>query len=256
MIAFILDLQAGGGGGGGGGGGNQPGDTAAPYLSLITSEYNQQPAFMALADVLCAGVGDVTAGIEAIQPAFDLDAAVGAQLDIVGLWVGQPRIVPNVLVFGFFGFADDPAALQFGELGNPSVGGKFYELGEVFSGTTVLADPDYLTVIKARIVRNQSNGTLSAIENALQFIFGVPSYVVDMGTLSLALTVASQVTPTDEALLLGLDLLPRPAGVEIGSIVFQSALLGPPPNTRAQPYVPIINAWPPVTWSTQQPRKN
>jgi hypothetical protein len=31
---------------------------------------------------------------------------------------------------GFFGFHDMPDALPFGELGDPTVGGRFYELGE------------------------------------------------------------------------------------------------------------------------------
>jgi hypothetical protein len=193
---------------------------SAPYAALITSEHNQKPKFMAMVQAVTGSIGDVNAGIQAIQPAFDLDNAVGAQQDVIGEWVGQSRVIPGVLTIGFFGFLDDASASPFGELADPSIGGRFYELGESFESTTVLGDADYLTVLKAKIVRNQSDGTLADLEAALQFIFGAACQVTDNGTLSLAIHISTPLTPTQKALLLGLDILPRPAGVAIGSITF------------------------------------
>lgn len=193
---------------------------AAPYAALITSEHNQKPKFMAMVGLVTGAIGDVNVGIQSIQPAFDLDQAVGAQQDVIGEWVGQSRVIPGVLVVGFFGFADDASASPFGEQADPSIGGRFYEQGEAFQSTTVLGDVDYLTVLKARIVRNQSDGTLADLEAALQFIFGTACQVADNGTLSISIHVSAPLTPTQKALLLGLDLLPRPAGVAIGSITF------------------------------------
>lgn len=195
-------------------------DLVSPYSSLITSEHNQKPKFMAMIDLVTGSIAEVNAGIQAIQPAFDLDNAVGAQQDVIGEWVGQSRVITNVLVVGFFGFLDDSAASPFGELSDPSIGGQFYELGQAFEDTTVLGDADYLTVLKAKIVRNQSDGTLADLEAALMFIFGAACQVTDNGTLSLAIHVSTALTPTQKALLLGLDLLPRPAGVAIDSITF------------------------------------
>lgn len=202
--------------------------SAVPYLSLITSEHNQKPNFMALVGTLTGALGDATAATESIVPAFALnDGAVGAQLDILGLWIGQSRIIPNVLVPGFFGFSElgtgqpDGLQLPFGELGNAAVGGIFFGLADTASGTTVLADPQYLTVLRARITRNQSVGNLPALEQALQFIFGVGCSVADGGNLSLAITVSQPVSPIDQALISSLDILPRPAGIPITSITYQ-----------------------------------
>jgi hypothetical protein len=202
--------------------------TDAPYDALITSEYNQTPQFTALVALLTAGVGDVTALIQSIPAAFDLNGgAYGIQLDILGQWIGQPRIIPNVLITGFFGFSDlatgAPLGLQqpFGDLADASIGGIWYSLGQPASATTVLTDAQYLTVLNARIARNQSNGTLSALEAALFDIFGVGAKVVDNGTLSLAITVSQPVSPVDQALVTQLDILPRPAGVAIASITYQ-----------------------------------
>jgi hypothetical protein len=196
-----------------------PPASSLQYIALITSEH-RKPQFSALIGVLTGAVGDTMAVILSMPGLFDLDVAVGVQLDTLGLWVGQARLVPEVLTPGFFGFADDSAALGFGELTNPTVGGVFYEQGETFETTTTLSDNDYRTIIRARIVRNQSNGTLSAIENALQYIFGVPCSVADIGTMSLALQISAPITATERALLSTLDILPRPAGVAIGSITY------------------------------------
>jgi hypothetical protein len=194
--------------------------SGAAYANRITSEHNQKPNFMAVVALLTNGIGDIVEATQAITPAFDLDQAVGNQLDIIGLWVGQPRVIETVLVQGFFGFSDDTAALPFGELTDPSIGGVFYELGSTAAGSTTLNDAVYLTILKAAIVRNQSSGTRPAIEAALMDIFGVPCSVADNGTLSLAITIPVPVSPTDEALLTALDILPRPAGVAIGSITY------------------------------------
>jgi hypothetical protein len=191
------------------------------YGALITSKHNQKPKFMALVALLTGAIADIADVAESLPSVFDLDNAVGVQLDAVGRWVGQSRVIPNVLLTGFFGFLDQsPPDLTMGELTDPTVGGVFYELGSTFQQTSVLADPDYRTIIRARIVRNQSNGTLSAIENALQFIFQVPCHVNDIGTLGLGIVIGKPITQIQQALLNSLDLLPRPSGVKIGSITY------------------------------------
>jgi hypothetical protein len=202
--------------------------SAQPYLNLITSEHNQKPNFMALVAALTAGVGDTTACIQSMPAAFTLNGgAVGAQLDILGLWIGQSRVIPDVLVPGFFGFSNlvtgQPLglALGFGTLANLSTGGVWYGLQDSASGTTTLTDAQYLIVLRARITRNQSNGTLPALEQALAYIFGVGCSVQDPGTLRLAITVSEPVSPIDEALISSLDILPRPGGVPINSITYQ-----------------------------------
>lgn len=201
-------------------------DSATPYTDLITSEHNQKQNFMALAGVLAGALGDATACMQSMIPAFTLTEAVGAQLDILGLWIGQSRIIPNVLVPGFFGFSDlatgvaEGLQLPFGDLRSAAVGGVWFGLNDVASGTTVLNDAQYLVVLRARITRNQSHGTFSALEQALLFIFGVACGVTDNSNLRLIINVGLPVSPIDQALITSLDILPRPAGVAIQSINF------------------------------------
>lgn len=198
----------------------------APYEKLITSEHNQKPDFMSVIDVVVGAAADAAANTLAIQPSFVLDSAVGAQLDILGLWIGQSRKIDNILVIGFFGFSEVstglPDGLQetFGEVNNSAVGGIWFSLGQADSGSTILNDQAYLTILKARIVKNQWDGTVGGMEEALQFIVGVACAVIDHGNLTLSVNVPLPITPLEEALLESLDLIPRPAGVAITSITF------------------------------------
>lgn len=197
-----------------------------PYSNLITSEHNQKPNFMSLIGSVVGAAADAVVSTQAIQPAFNLETAIGAQLDVLGLWIGQSRKIDNILIVGFFGFSEVstglPDGLQetFGELGDASIGGSWFSLGQADSGSTILADPAYLTILKAKIVKNQWDGTISGMEQALFFIVGVECSINDAGNLTLQINVPLPITPLEEALLESLDLIPRPAGVRITSITF------------------------------------
>jgi len=208
---------------------------AQPYAALITSEHNQKPKFMNLVQTLCAGLGDVTAFLQSIPQAFNLNGgAMGAQLDILGQWIGQSRIVPSILVPGFFGFSEyatgtpDGLQLPFGELSNPSIGGIWYDFETPYSGTTTLNDSQYVLILNARILRNQSPGTFAALEAALEDLFGGPCGVVDTSNFKLLLIVSSPVSTVDQALINQMDILPRPAGEKISGITYQPVLTSVP----------------------------
>ncbi len=197
-----------------------PPPTGGPfdYTDLITSEHASKPKFTALVDAIANGMGDIRTFVQGIPAQFDLDTAVAPQLDVVGQWVGQGRVIPNVLLTGFFGFEDDEAALPFGELGQPSIGGVFYELGAPYGGTTILDDDTYRTVLRAKITTNQSDGTAAALTQAVQDIFGVSATIQDLGNLSITITVASLLTQLEQALIRQFSLLPLPAGVGVAAI--------------------------------------
>jgi hypothetical protein len=199
---------------------------ATNYLKLITSQHANQPKFMAWVGVLTGALGDISDVIASIPAAYDIDNAVGAQLDVIGEWVGRPRVVEDILDVAFFGFQDDDAALPFGELVNVSIGGRFYELNDSFSSSSTLQDPEYKTILKAKIVRNQWNGTIDGLEQALQYIFGVPCAVVDPGTLTLTIYIGRPITAIEKTLLTTFDLLPRAAGVDITAIQYRTFLAG------------------------------
>src|ERR1700749_1053394 len=131
------------------------------YSDLLTSEYENSPNFIQTVQLTANAIGDITALLQSLPAQFDLDAAIGSQLDVDGQWIGFPRTIGGVLLVQFFGFADDATALTFGELGNPSTGGRFLELGESTSSTATLADPEYRILLRAKILQNDWDGSIA-----------------------------------------------------------------------------------------------
>ena len=185
------------------------------YTSLITSEHNQRPKFKAMVGAVAGAWGSVYDFTQTIPAKFDLDAAEGAQLDVIGLWVGQTRLIPNVLLVQYFNFVGNPAALNFGEEGIASIGGRFYSEGEPVDASTILADPEYRTIIRARIVRNTAKGLTSDFIRSLQFIFNAPAIIDDPADMTVGIFIGRYLSLTELAIITGLDILPRPAGVRI-----------------------------------------
>lgn len=142
------------------------------YTQLITSEHADKPKFSALVQAVAGGIDAINASVLSLPQAFDLDVAAGKQLDVIGLWVGQPRDVAGVPLTVYFGFEDNVAAEIFGEQGLPQIGARFYEEGDEFESTVVLADPEYRLLLKSKIVRNQSDGTAVDLMQALLYLFG------------------------------------------------------------------------------------
>lgn len=196
------------------------------YTQYVTSEHCDKPIFMALMTVTSSALDGLVQSTLAIQAAYDLDGAVGSQQDTIGEWVGQARVVSAIIDPVFFGFQDDDAALPFGELINPGVGGRFYELNEGFSSSSTLGDPEYLTILKAKIVKNQYDGSLAGLENALQFVFGVPCAIVDNNTEDISIAIGRPITAIEKTLITTFDLLPRCAGSRILSVQYVNFING------------------------------
>lgn len=94
-----------------------------------------------------------------------VDTAVGAQLDGVGVIVGQPRYVPGAFLLPFFGY-----------LGQPSITGydqaRYRRMGESNEdANSYVGDPEYRTLIKWKIAVNSAGGTIPDIIRALRVVF-------------------------------------------------------------------------------------
>lgn len=197
---------------------------AAPdYVALIPSANNKAPKFTAMVEAVTSAWAGVYELLQELPQVFDVDTAVGEQLDIIGLWVGQSRVIDGVLLVQYFGFDNSPAALPYGEERNASIGGRFYNEGEPTTATSVLADPEYRTLIKARIARNNAQGSTAEIVAALQFLFSAPAYVQDPGGMVINVAIGRPLTLVEQAIITGLDILPRPAGVRVNQLGYFNA---------------------------------
>lgn len=255
-------------------------DKVGYYVDKLILQYRTQPkARQQMAIMLKQVMADDL--ISQFGPAFDIDTAVGAQLDIIGKYAGVSRNIGIAAVVGYFGFwryasarlpADyqgqwepvsntptlpDPTTVSGHWYGANSAGTStapiaadwqpgdtiysdgtawirstadnangFISYGDsslnrnaiwltyaaASRASTALPDSTYRTIIKLKIIINQSDGTLAAIVNALYAFFPGLITVEDTADMHLSYTVVSTLGLSKELLM---AFLPKPMGVGI-----------------------------------------
>ena len=68
------------------------------YINLITSEHADKSNFAATVALRCQPYVDLINFYQSVTSDYDLDTAIGTQLDVVGQWVGISRYLPVPLV--------------------------------------------------------------------------------------------------------------------------------------------------------------
>ena len=153
-----------------------------------------------------------------------IDTAEGEQLDNIGEIVGQPRVAilaEDVLYFGFTGF---PNAQSFGDDGDPGVGGRFRSQVEAETGDTLIADPEYRTLLRARIIKNTTNTSPEEIISQIQFILGdIEVYILEIGDeTKYKLGFGRPLTGNERILVTDADIIPKPLGVDVQYLEYEA----------------------------------
>jgi hypothetical protein len=139
------------------------------FLDLVTAEHNQRPRYM---QTVALSVDPYVDGqnIALRYPTlYDLDTAIGEQLDYVGQWVGITRyiVTPIDIYFSF-----DMEDIGFDE-------GRWQAPYEDSSITLVrLDDEHYRILLRARIVANYWDGTIEGAYKAWDTLFAGTGYTV------------------------------------------------------------------------------
>jgi hypothetical protein len=152
------------------------------YINLIPGYNRVQPIFNAWASALVAPYVAITNFCNTtLQTAFDLDVAVGVQLDIIGLWVGISRKVNVPLTNVFFTF--DTANLGFDQ-------GVWYGPGTPPETLVSLSDNAYRFLLRAKIALNHWNGQAGTANAAYNLAFaGIPVTITIADNLDMTMTV-------------------------------------------------------------------
>jgi Protein of unknown function (DUF2612) len=158
--------------------------TPSTYQALVTSEHNLRPNFMAWIAALVQPFVDEQNVLTSFPIIFDIDVAVGDQLDKIGQWVGVSRNLPIEIM-----------------------------------GISTLPDASYRILLKLFIAMNQWDGTVPGIYTVWNTVFAAEGYqiLVDDGQ-DMTMFVVFLNPPTDVVILAILTegyFLLRPAGVRI-----------------------------------------
>lgn len=160
------------------------GSTAmAYYLQYPTSEYITKPNFMAMLKLLLTPFNDAATIAVNFPTFFDIDKAIGAQLDVLGQIIGQQRTI------------------NF----NPSDG-----------SSPTLGDEDYRTLLKATIIKNTWDGTIPDLYTQWANLFPSGTIVIkDNQDMTMNVIIAGNFTTVVQDLITHDYIVPRPAAVKI-----------------------------------------
>lgn len=151
------------------------------YLNFITSEHRDKPNYI-------AWVTDILSKIDVpdLISAFDIDTAVGAQLDILGLILGRKRLLN----------------FQPGDGSSP-----------------LLDDESYRLVLKSKILMNQWNGTIEQLYSYWSAIFpNLQMTVADQQDMSYEINIVGISTVLEQELIRNGYIVPKPFGVNVNYI--------------------------------------
>lgn len=152
------------------------------YLNLVTSQYRLSPKFNALLKVLLRKFDDVTNCMVKLDTAFDLDSAIGVQLDSLGIVAGVGRTV------------------------------NFQPTGGV---SPILDDDTYRILIKAKIIQNQWDGTRATLYTSWRQLFPNGTIIIaDNQNMTATVLITGSFTSITKDLIANGYIVPRPEGVQ------------------------------------------
>lgn len=182
--------------------------TTDEYLNLIASEHRGKPKFEATVSISVSPFAKIQDVLKSLPAAFDIDVAVGRQLDVVGEWIGRSRRIDTPLVGVYFEW--DGAASVGWESGVWK--GPF----DPDSGLVDLPDDSYRTQLKTKIVANNWDGTVPQAYAIWKSAFGTESALLIQDNQDMSMVIGVAGHPLDiveQALLLNGYIPLKPAGV-------------------------------------------
>ena len=153
------------------------------YQDLLIVQYHDKPKAKAM---IKAEMEETLANLLDIQvrDAFDVDTAVGVQLDIIGKWVGVDRIFKGQMFdnkswFSLTRYNEPTTSLQggFSRFDNfDTLEGGFLTYDFIVSTRNKINDTDFRMLIKLKIIRNNIKHSPKDIDEAMYKLFADTLY--------------------------------------------------------------------------------
>jgi hypothetical protein len=180
------------------------------YLNLVPSQHRQRPRFMAALEALLRPLEEAAGALRDLREAFDLDTAIGAQLDAVGVRVGRSRYLHIPLDGVYFSWGVEGLGWQEGIWK-----GRY----DPEAGLVRLPDDIYRLLLKAKVAANAWDGTIPGAYAAWEIAFadsGALIIMEDRQDMTMIVGIAAmRMTPVFEQLLLQGYIPLKPEGVRV-----------------------------------------
>ncbi|SKA20471.1 DUF2612 domain-containing protein [Pantoea eucalypti] len=180
------------------------------YTDRITNYHRGKPLFVEHVDLSTRQLSDVSSAMYGLISAFDIDDAVGIQLDALGEWIGRSRIVSQPIAGVYFSFDTDGLGWDQGVWQGPY---------DPDSGFTSLSDDTYRIVLKAKIAINNWDGQNDSLPPILEAALegsGLKMQIVDNQDM----TISVWVFPETDISLVSQELI---AAIKQGYLTVKAA---------------------------------
>jgi len=195
------------------------------YKQLLIWQYKDKPKAQKHIEVILREYERIYNLLNVIPDAIDVDKAVGKQQDILGKILGISRNVPFAVSKRFFGFTNNPNSYGFDRrLKTTGFKIPFKRKKEDTYTNGRLDDTQYRVFLKAKAIKNNVKATMIddnklSLQDAISFLFNDTSYIVDNQDMTMTLYIDNSYDMQLLKYIKQLDLLPRPQGVEIKTVV-------------------------------------
>ena len=159
------------------------------YTDLIAGYHFEKPLFARWIYELTQPLITAQNRLAQMQDDFDIDTAVGVQLDAIGVRVGISRKLPVSITGVFFSF--DIKGVGFDE-------GVWLGRFESPEGVTTLDDGTYRNILKTKVLMNHWDGTIEGLNylfKQVSSIFGCPVKYKDNQNMTVNILIPAETTP-------------------------------------------------------------
>jgi hypothetical protein len=212
------------------------------YADLLLAQYRDQPRARATIRLLAKqALADMIT--DQVNAAFDIDTAVGTQLDVIGKYVGLSRMVGDPIAQPYFDFSDYDGTLRnngFTDYTDAAINAQAIWYQYQFQGqrNTALSDDAFRFLIKAQIILNANDGTLCSIQQLLlNFLPGAVA-LTDNHDMTMTYTLGSKLPVSNTVMQ---NWLPAPAGVSITFVALEADVLPLDSTTNATSSGPPVH---------------
>lgn len=152
------------------------------YLKLLTSQYSDKNKILRFLSLWLTPIQNIKECANSMYEAFDLNKAVGKQLDMIGEILVLPRTV------------------------------NFQPSGGI---SPVLDDDHYRLILKAKVAKNQWKGTIKGLQDIWEVLFpNNPVLIVDGQNMTCSVVVIGLNSSLERELITHDYIVPRPEGVK------------------------------------------
>lgn len=146
----------------------------------ITFQFQDKDVLNRYLQLMMVGKEELQGAIKDLMQKRSLEDCSGAQLDIIGEIVGQPRTLFDSQILQYFGFSGATGASPYRSLSDTErTYGPWRGIDDPVLGTRKLKDDEYRRLIILKILKNTSEANITAFLDAVKIMFNLDSVDYD-----------------------------------------------------------------------------